>query len=99
MQNLEMVFKPKIFRPTSLKNFLTKMLAEMNPDLSIQGNTLEYYSEIFVRYILDRAVFAYWKVKNNRVDFEGWPDALKLDHFLELAWKENHEHQLTFLYK
>lgn len=99
MLNLEMAYNPKIFRHTALRNFLSKSLAELNPDLSLQGTTVDYYSEIFLKYLFDRTCFAYWKVKNNKIDFEGWPEALKMDHFLETAWNENYEHELTFLYK
>lgn len=69
VEDLEFLYKPQIFRSTALKNFLSRSLAEMNPDLSLQGNTIEYYSELFTRYIFDRAVFAYWKIKNDKVDF------------------------------
>ena len=92
VEELEMRVKPRVFRHTALKNFLTRTLAEMNPDLSIQGTTLEYYSEIFIRYIMEKAIFNFWKIKNNKVDFAGWPDALKLDHFLESTWNDNYEH-------
>jgi len=44
---LEMTFKPRIFRPTALKTFLARSLAEMNPDLSMAGTTIDYYGEVF----------------------------------------------------
>ncbi|CDW79121.1 UNKNOWN [Stylonychia lemnae] len=99
IKNLESVYKPKIFRHTALKNFLAKALAEMNPDLSLQGTTIEYFSELFVRYIFEKASFEYWKVKNNQVDYQGWPDPLKMDVMFENIWNSNYEHQLSFLYK
>jgi hypothetical protein len=61
--------------------------------------TVDYFNEIFLNYIFQKSCFEFWKIKNNKQDFEGWPDSLKLDHFLESAWKENYEHELTFLYK
>lgn len=99
IQDLEMTYQPRIFRHTALKNFLSTSLAQLNPDLSLAHTTVDYYSEIFLKYIFDRACFSFWKVKNDKVDFEGWPEALKMDHFLEQTWNENYENELTFLYK
>ena len=100
MDTAEQVFKPRIFRHTALKNFLQKTLAELNPDLSVAGKSIDYYSETFVRFIFEKTVFDYWHVKNNHSDFRGWPDALKMDHFLENAWNPREfEQQLTFLYR
>ncbi len=86
MRSLNMLYKPRIFRHTSLKNFLTKTLAEMNPELSFSSKAIEYFAEIFIRYIFDKAVFDYWSIKNNHLDFYGWPEAVKMDHFIESAW-------------
>jgi hypothetical protein len=69
MDEIEMLYRPKLFRHTALKNFLARSLAELNPDLSLQANTIDYYSEIFLKYIFDKASFSYWKTKNNRIDF------------------------------
>ena len=100
MDTADQVFKPRIFRHTALKNFLQKTLAELNPDMSLAGKSIDYYSEIFVRFIFEKTVFDYWHVKNNHSDFRGWPDALKMDHFLENAWNPREfEQQLTFLYR
>lgn len=83
-----------------MRNFLSKTLAEMNPDLSISAKTVEYFSQLFSQFIMDKAVFDYWQVKNNRVDFAGWPEAVKMDYFMESAWdSKGYEQQLTFLYK
>ena len=100
LTQVEQVVKPRIFRHTALKNFLQKTLAEMNPDLSVAGKSIDYFAETFVRYIFEKTVFDYWQVKNNHQDFEGWPEALKMDHFLECAWDmREFEQQLTFLYR
>jgi hypothetical protein len=48
--------------------------------------------------IFEKAIYTYWRVKNNRVDYEGWPESLKKDVFLEMAYKEDYEKELTFLY-
>lgn len=55
-----MVFQPRIFRHTALRNFLATSLAELNPDLSLAGPTIDYYTEIFLKYVFDRACFAFW---------------------------------------
>jgi len=100
LTQLEQVVKPRIFRHSALKNFLQKTMAEMNPDLSVAAKSIDYYAEMFVRYIFEKTVFDYWQVKNNRQDFEGWPEALKMVQFLESAWDmREFEQQLTFLYR
>jgi hypothetical protein len=100
LYSVENVFKPRIFRHTSLRNFLSKTLAELNPDLSLSAKTIDYYSELFVRYLFEKTCFDNWHITRNQVDYVGWPDALKMDHFMECAWNaQEFEHQLTFLYR
>ena len=89
MISLNQVFKPRIFRHTSLKNFLTKTLAEMNPELSFSSKSIDYFAETFLRFIFDKAVFDYWRIKNNYQDYLGWPEPLKMDHFMESAWDQH----------
>ena len=72
----------------------------MNPEMSLSAKTIDYFAEVFVRYIFDKTCFDYWRVKNNQVDFQGWPEALKMDHFLECVWDQHEfDNQLTFLYR
>ncbi len=101
MAGLTQIFRPRIFRHTALKNFLQKTLAELNPDLSIAAKSIDYYAETFVRYIFEKTVFDYWRVKNDcSGEFSGWPEPLKMDHFMESAWNtKEFEGQLTFLYR
>jgi hypothetical protein len=61
----------------------------MNPDLSLSGKSVDYFSETFIRFIFEKCSFDFWKVKNNYQDYDGWPEALKMDHFLETAWNAN----------
>ena len=58
----------------------------MNPELSISAKTVDYFSQVFIQFILEKTTFNYWQLKNNLQDFRGWPEAIKLDHFMENAW-------------
>lgn len=46
---------------------------------------------IFVKYLFDKTCFDYWSIKNNQQDYEGIPDALKMDLFMEKVWTEKYE--------
>ena len=75
---------PMMFRPASLRRFMTKALAEINPYLSLSTTALEYYVEIFTSFLMPRACFSYWNVTNDQSSFmRKVPDALKMDLFLE----------------
>jgi hypothetical protein len=51
---------PRIFKTAALKNFLQKVLAEMNPEMSIQTTTLDYFEIIFNKYIFPKIAFIFW---------------------------------------
>jgi hypothetical protein len=75
-------------------------MAEMNPELSLSGKTIEYFSEAFIRFIFEKCVFDYWTVRNNHQDYHGWTENLKMDHFLESAWDlHKHDYTLHFMYR
>ena len=80
-----------IFRAQPLKRFFTKALAEINPVLSVQQTTLDYYDRIFSSFIMRRVCFSFWDINNDQVSYEHWPEALKMEKFLEQAWRENYE--------
>jgi hypothetical protein len=48
MQNIEQQFRPKIFRYTAVRNFLTKLFAHTKPDFSISAKSIDYYQFLFV---------------------------------------------------
>ena len=84
---------------TALKNFLMKSMAEINPTLSMQGTSVHNFAEVFLRFLFERACFAYWKIKNNQEQFEGWPESLKMDYFLESVLRDRDAYELSFLHK
>lgn len=65
LYGVEQSFKPRIFRHTALRNFMSKTLAQMNPDLSLSNKAIEYYAEVFTRFLFEKVCFEYWGVKNN----------------------------------
>lgn len=65
IRNLKFRANPRIFRHSALKNFLRSILNGLNPDLSVGTNTIDYYSEVFTKYIFDSTCYEFWKVKNN----------------------------------
>ena len=89
-----------IFRSTPLKRFFTKTMAEINPVLSVSSITLDYYDRIFSRFIMPRVCFTFWDIQNDCETYEYWPEALKMEAFVERAWKENYEDDLKakFIY-
>ena len=87
---VEMDHNSHIFRHSSLHRFLATQLAELNPKLSISGNAIEFYHLVFVKFILARVCFAYWDVKRSS-EYAHYPEGLKMDKFMENAWKENYE--------
>lgn len=101
LTNIDARVDPLLFKPESLRRFLTKLVAEVNPKLSTQGITHDYLSMLFTHFIFPRIVFVYWEVRNNHKDYENWPEAVKMDHFIETCWKENFEHDLKqkFIYQ
>lgn len=97
--SLKFKANPRIFRHSALKNFLSHTITSLNPDLSLGSNTIDYYSEVFSRYIFDSACYEFWKIKNNHSDFKGWPEPLKMDHFVECAWKGQSESELHAVHR
>jgi hypothetical protein len=42
--------------------------------------------------MLPKVCFTYWDINNNLSDeFKYWPEAVKMDHFIETCWKQNYE--------
>ena len=54
-------------------------MVEIDPQLSIAKNSVDYYCQLFQKFILEKDCFEFWKIKNDKVEYEGWPDALKMD--------------------
>ena len=71
--------------------FLRKLIASMDPEIGLNKESIDYYTLIFNKFLLSKICYAYWVILNNKQDFEDWPEALKMDHFIEHAWKENYE--------
>ena len=88
-----------IFRPRPLKRFFTQLMAEQNPSLSISSIALDFYDRIFMSFIMPRVCFAYWDIKNDQ-EYVDYPEAYKMELFMERAWKENYEDDLQarFIY-
>lgn len=99
MDDLEQTANPRIFREAALRKFLGDALLEINPTLTIAKTTQLYFAQIFTEYLLEKNCFEFWKVRNDRVEFEGWPESLKMDHFMEQCWNKNYDNELTFLYR
>ena len=76
------------------------MLAEQNPHLSMAGNTYDFYCEFFHQFVMPKVCFAFWDIMNNQEDFENWPEAAKMDFFIEACWKNNYEDDIRakFIY-
>lgn len=55
---------------------------------------------MFTKFILARSCYAYWDVKRN-AEYAHYPEGLKMDKFLENAWKNNYEDELVakFIYQ
>ena len=75
------------------------MVLETSPQISVAKNTQDYFAQIFVKFLLEKNCFEYWKIKNDQVEFQGWPDAIKMDHWMEQCWTKKYDHELTFLYR
>ncbi len=72
----------------------------MNPDLTFSAKSIDYFSETFLRFIFEKAVFDYWQIKCDLETYVGWPEPVKMDHFMETAWDQHKfDHTLTFLYR
>ena len=81
-----------MFRSAALKKFLITSLAEINPQLSLASNTIDFYSHTFQAYLMPRVCYAYFDIVNDCSDkFKYWPEAVKMDYFLEQCWKVNYE--------
>ena len=72
----------------------------MNPELSLSSKTIEYFSEVFIRFIFEKCVFDYWSIRNNKQDYVDWTENLKMDNFIENAWDlHKHDYTLNFMYR
>ena len=60
--------------------------------MSLAGPTSQYYANTFCDFIMPRICYSYFDIVNDKSDrFAYWPEALKMDHFLERCWKMNYE--------
>lgn len=96
---IETHYKPSMFRKASLRRFLGDLLLEHGPQYSMASNAVDVFSQIFVKFLLEKDCFEFWKIRNDHEHFQDWPEADKMDYFMEQAWKNNYENELTFLYK
>lgn len=78
---------------------MDKFILEENPNMGIANKSNEYFSMAFSRFILDKVCFEYWKIKNDHETYEGMPDAIKLDMFIENCFMNSYDNELTFLYR
>ena len=60
---------PAIFGKTALRRFLTEMILEIDPTLSISEYTIEYFVQIYNIFIFDKTAFELWKVRNDHQSF------------------------------
>jgi hypothetical protein len=49
--------------------------------------------------MLEKNCFEFWKIRNDKIEFEGWPESVKMDHFMEMCWINTYEGELNFLYR
>lgn len=99
LKDVESLFKPRIFRRAALKRFIEAVLLDIDPRFSVSSNALEYFTQIFTKFILEKYCFEFWKIKNDQIEYEGWPEAVKMDHFIEQCWTKKYDNELTFLYR
>ena len=74
------------------------MIIELDPQVSFSNNSVAVLTKIFSRFIQQKCIFEFWKVRND-TEYEFWPEALKMDAFTEACWNNTYEHELTFLYR
>ena len=83
IQHVSQSLNPLIFKKAALKRFLEGILLELDPKITVGGNTCEYYALIFSKFILEKDCFEHWKVKNDHESFQNWPEIMKMDHFVK----------------
>ena len=64
------------------------MILEIDPTLSISEYTIEYFVQIYNKFIFEKTAFELWKIRNDHEGFQGWDESLKMDHFMEMCWKD-----------
>ena len=62
------------------------ILIEQYPQYSISGVTVEYFGMVFNRFLVDKDVFEFWKIRTDTMEFNDWPEAIKMDHFMSECW-------------
>ena len=67
--------------------------------MSIAIRSNHYFTNVFANFVMEKVCFEYWKIKNDTVEYAGWPEALKMDQFVENALTKTYENELTFLYR
>ena len=75
------------------------MILEIDPTLSISEYTIEYFVQIYNKFVFEKTAFELWKVRNDHESFDGWEENLKMDHFMEMCWKDYYDQEYTFLYQ
>ena len=90
---------PMVFRKQNLKRFLSEILLLEDPRLSFSNNAVEIFPLIFGKFILEKIVYDYWKIKNDHKNFKGWTDTMLNDKFMKDALSDTYEYENTFLYR
>ena len=99
MAIIESYHQPKIFFKQPLKRMLDQILLEKDPSYGITQIAIQYYTQVFQRFILEKVAFEWWKIKNDHKTYDGWLEIMKSDQFMENVWNNTYEHELTFLYR
>lgn len=61
---------------------------------------VDYYSNVFQEFLVPRLSYTFFDIMQDQVKFQYWPEAMKMDYFMEQAWKQNYEDEAVqkFLY-
>ena len=63
------ISQPMIFKKSNLKKFMSDILLEIHPKYSVGSNTVDYYANVFNRFILDKSAFEHWKILNDHESY------------------------------
>ena len=69
--------------------------------MSISLQCVDYYSEVFTEFLMPRICYSYFDIMNDHsTRYRYWPEALKMDYFMERCWKVNYEDEAVrkFIY-
>ena len=76
------------------------MVAERNPQLSVQAVTMDYYARMFSASILPRLCFSFWDVQRD-AELEHVPETIRMGLFVQRAYECNYEDDIKskFIYE